>query len=231
MSGAKHKMTSELIARGRAADVYAHGDGLVLRRYRTPHDCVYEAAVMKHARAHGYPVPEVVEAAGSDMVMERVQGPTMLTAFGSQPWKLAAFASMLAGLMHTLHDLPAPDWLQPKLGDGDALVHLDLHPDNVMLTKNGPVVIDWSNAGRGNPHAEVADLWLIMSNADIPGSGAKAAMLRAGRALFVRMFMRNFDIDAVRRQLPVAMDHRLRDRNMLPAERERIKRFVARKAL
>lgn len=37
-----------------------------------------------------------------------------------------------------------------------------LHPDNVIVSPSGPVVIDWSNVGRGDPHAEVADLWLSL---------------------------------------------------------------------
>jgi aminoglycoside phosphotransferase (APT) family kinase protein len=224
-------MTLELIASGRAADVYAYGAGRVLRRYRSDHDNLYEAAVMQYARAYGYPVPEVFEVTGRDMVMERLSGTTMLTAMGAQPWKMTSYAATLAGLMHALHEIPVPDWLHPKLGGGGSLVHLDLHPDNVMLTPRGPVVIDWSNAGRGDPDAEVADLWLIMSNADIPGSGAKQALLRTGRKIFVRAFMKHFDRDAVRRRLRVAMDHRLRDRNMRPAERERITKFVEKLAL
>jgi len=224
-------VSEQLIASGRAADVYAYGDGLVLRRYRTPHDCLYEAAVMQHVRAHGYPAPEVVEVSAGDIVMERVDGPTMLTALGTQPLKMRSHAATLAALLQRLHDLPVPEWLEPRLGDGNAVVHLDLHPDNVILTERGPVVIDWSNAGRGNPDAEIADLWLIMANADIPGSRARTALLRAGRKLFLRGFISRFDRDAVRRQLRVAMDHRLRDRNMRPNERERIRRFVDRLAL
>ncbi|HKY50290.1 MAG TPA: phosphotransferase, partial [Candidatus Limnocylindria bacterium] len=77
-----------LLASGRAADVYEFTDGLVLRRYRTDHDCVYEAAVMQHVRAHGYPAPEVVAVAGRDLVMERVDGPTMLRDLSSHPWRV-----------------------------------------------------------------------------------------------------------------------------------------------
>jgi len=221
----------KLVASGRAADVYVYGDGLVLRRYRTPHGCLYEAAVMQHVRAHGYPAPEVVEVSGPDIVMERVDGPTMLTALGSKPWKLREYSSTLARLLHELHAVPAPVWLQRKHEDGDSMVHLDLHPDNVMLTARGPVVIDWSNAGRGNPYAEVADLWLLMSSAEIPGARVRGALLSAGRKLFVNRVIKRFDRDEVRRQLRVAMGHRLQDRNMRPAERERIKRFVDRLAL
>ena len=43
---------------------------------------------------------------------------------------------MLADLHDRLHVIPAPDWL-PGVDDGDRLVHLDLHPMNVMLTPVG----------------------------------------------------------------------------------------------
>ncbi|MEX0875071.1 MAG: phosphotransferase [Actinomycetota bacterium] len=217
-----------LIAKGRAADVYAYGDGLVLRRYRTDHDCLYEAAVMQHIHAHGYPVPEVMEVSGRDIVMERIDGSTMLADFTKHPWLLGRHARTLADLIKRLHAIDPPPWLRQKLGGGDAIVHLDIHPDNVMLSSHGPVVIDWSNAGRGVPEAEVADLWLIMANATPPVGRLDRILLQVGRRLFLRAFLKHFDRDAIRRHLEVAAEHRLRDRNLLDQERERTRRFVAR---
>lgn len=215
-----------LIARGRAADVYACGDGLVLRRYRTLHDCLYEAAVMQHVREHGYPAPLVVEVSGPDIVMERVEGRSMLAAFSQRPWRLRTFARTLADLLHRLHEIPVAPWMRARLGGGDYVVHMDLHPDNVMMTATGPVVIDWTNAGRGRAAAELADLWLILANAEVPGSGLMPKIIGTGRGLFLKRFLRHFDLEPVRRALPVALEHRLRDRNMLDGERERMRRFV-----
>ncbi|MFC7592741.1 phosphotransferase [Nonomuraea antimicrobica] len=50
---------SELLGAGRSADVYAIGDGRVLRRYRVAIDARRETAVMAYVAGHGYPVPEV----------------------------------------------------------------------------------------------------------------------------------------------------------------------------
>ena len=50
---------------------------------------------MQHARAHGYPVPAVVEVAGSDMVMERVDGPTMLAAMDNGPGDASIITAFL----------------------------------------------------------------------------------------------------------------------------------------
>lgn len=228
-----------LIATGRAADVFAYGDKLVLRRYRTPHDCSYEAAIMQHVHAHGYPVPKVIEFAGGDLVMERVDGPTMLDDFGRRPWRLYRHAATLAALLEQLHEIPAPDWLRdrhagPERSGGGSpprrhvLVHLDLHPDNVMLTSRGPVVIDWTNAGRGDPDAEIADLWLVFTSAVVPGGAIRRALINAGRGLFVKAFLRHFDRDEVRRKLAVAAEHRSRDRNMSEAEKEKMRALVER---
>ena len=44
------------------------------------------------------------------------------------------------------------------------MLHLDLHPGNVMFTARGPVVIDWTNARAGAPAADVAMAYLIMAS-------------------------------------------------------------------
>src|SRR5205085_5517599 len=101
----------ELLAQGRAADVFAVGDGRVLRRYREgEHDDVApEAAAMEHARHHGFPVPAVHEASGRDLVMERVDGPTMLGDLERRPWLVVRHGRTLAELHRRLHDIPAPE--------------------------------------------------------------------------------------------------------------------------
>lgn len=46
--------------------------------------------------------------------------------------------------------------------DGDRLCHGDFHPANVLGTAGRPVVIDWPDAGRGEPAADVARSWLLL---------------------------------------------------------------------
>jgi aminoglycoside phosphotransferase (APT) family kinase protein len=219
-----------LLAKGRAADVFEYGDGLVLRRYRTDHDCTYEARVMQHVAQAGLPVPSVVEAVGRDLIMERLDGGTMLSDFSKHPWLLGAHARTLAGLFQRLHMISTEPWMLRKHPTGDVLVHLDLHPDNVMLTSRGPVVIDWSNAGIGNGDAEVADLWLLMSSAKVPGSAFDRALAAIGRSLFVKTFLRNFDRGPVAAALPLAYDNRSHDRNMSEAELAKMRALVERYA-
>src|SRR5690349_15929575 len=104
----------KLIAQGRAADVFEYGEGLVLRRYRTDFDTADEAAIMRHAAAHGVPVPNVVEANGRDLVMERLDGTTMLSDFPKHPQRLFQHAKTIAGLFEALHAVPVEGWMKRK---------------------------------------------------------------------------------------------------------------------
>jgi aminoglycoside phosphotransferase (APT) family kinase protein len=217
-----------LLAKGRAADVFEYGEGRVLRRYRTPHRSEFEGNVMRHVREHGYPVPEVFDASGDDLVMERLDGPTMLDDFSSHPWRMFDHARTLADLIKKLHEIPPLDGLKSKHPDPSVIVHLDLHPENVMLTPKGPVVIDWSNAGLGDPDAEVADLWLVMACAKPPVSLLDRVLIGIGRALFVRALLGHFDKDRIRRRLRVAHELRSRDRNMSAEELGRMARLLER---
>jgi hypothetical protein len=66
---------------GRSADVFDIGGGCMPLSYRDgrpPEEVAREAEVMAHAREHGVPVPGVFEASGTDIITERVSGPTML---------------------------------------------------------------------------------------------------------------------------------------------------------
>ncbi|MFC3735836.1 phosphotransferase [Paractinoplanes deccanensis] len=141
---------------GREADVYALGDGRVLRRYRHGGDAEPEAAVMAYAGKWGFPVPHVYEARGTDLVMERLDGPTLAEALVAGDVSLERGATILADLLRALHDLP------PMSGNGTTVVHLDAHPENVVLSRRGPVLIDWRNAGDGLADLDTAMAALIL---------------------------------------------------------------------
>jgi aminoglycoside phosphotransferase (APT) family kinase protein len=162
-----------LLGSGRDADVYALGSGRVLRRYRVPIDVAAEARLMRYLYAAGYPVPEVYDADGRDMVLERLDGPDMLADLGRRPWLIARYARTLADLHDRLHQITAPPgWpvaIRPDgvaVGPGSAVLHMDLHPANVMLTSRGPVVIDWVDARSGPAGADVALAYVIMATGD-----------------------------------------------------------------
>jgi hypothetical protein len=54
--------------------------------------------VMAWARSHGYPVPRVYERTETDLILDRLHGPTMLADLARRPWRLHRHARTLAGL-------------------------------------------------------------------------------------------------------------------------------------
>jgi aminoglycoside phosphotransferase (APT) family kinase protein len=188
-----------------------------------------EARTMEYARAHGYPVPAVEEISddGTDLVMERLTGSSMVAAISRRPWTIRRQATVLADLHRRLHDIPAPDWLPPApCGEGDRLLHLDLHPLNVMVTTKGPVVIDWPNAVRGEGPIDVALTWVLMASGEVPFGRVKAAVLGRGRTLLVDTFLRDFDLVAVRAHLAGVVEWKVKDPNMSDLEREAMWRLA-----
>ena len=118
-----------MLAEGRASEILELGDGRVLRRFKAGGRPDREAEVMEHARAHGFPVPRVLEVREDSLVLERVDGPTMLAELRRRPWRLGSHARTLAELHARLHAIRF---------EGEQLLHLDFHPDNVLLSARGP---------------------------------------------------------------------------------------------
>jgi serine/threonine protein kinase len=208
--------TGKLIAAGRASEIFDLGAGRVLRRFRAGGGPEREALVMVHAARHGYPVPRVLEVTADALVLERIEGPTMLAQLRRRPWTLRRHAGLLAELHKRLHEIAAPPPLT-AVGSGDRLLHLDLHPDNVILSPSGPFVIDWTNARRGNPALDVALTWVIVAT-----SGGPLARV------FLRWFLPHFDRDELLRALPAAADLRVDDVNVTDRERDAVRRFARR---
>ncbi len=130
------------------------------------------------------------------LIMERIEGVDYLTLLGKQPW-LVFSVGALSGQVHAkLHEATASEALPPlrvvlrariqtcarlpphlaqfalerleTLPDGDKLCHGDFHPGNLLRSKEGPVVIDWTNATRGDPDADVARTNLMLRVGEPP---------------------------------------------------------------
>jgi streptomycin 6-kinase len=207
---------STLIAAGRASEIFDLGDGRVLRRFKTGGSPEREAMVMRHARAHGFPAPDVLEVDSDSLVLERVPGKTMLEVVFRRPWTLGRNIAILAALHERLHRIAAPPGLEAA-NDGDMLLHLDLHPENVILSPSGAVLVDWTNARRGEPALDVAMTWVIAATSG--GALGRVAM---------RLFLRHFDRAAVLAALPIAAQRRISDPNVTNEERDAVRRLVAR---
>jgi aminoglycoside phosphotransferase (APT) family kinase protein len=173
------------------------------------------------------------------ILYKRVNGPSMLTCLIQQPWKVVAFGRKLAELQFAIHACAAPelpDWNQrlirdikaaPELTDevreavlktlarlpaGKALCHGDFHPDNVILAPGGPVVIDWVNAVRGNPLADVARSSLMFRMGEVlPGTPRRRLIMLMRGILHDAYMGRYLQLSGQKRQavddweLPIAV--------------------------
>jgi aminoglycoside/choline kinase family phosphotransferase len=213
------------IAEGRESEIFEHGPSKVMRVARDGRSLVDEAAIMGYVRSHGYPAPEVFDAGEGYLVMERLDGPTMLD--DAMPFRIGRHARLLAALHERLHRIPAPSWMTREAPlPGDRVVHRDFHPLNVLITSRGPVVIDWSNTSRGDPAFDVADAWVLFACAEASLSGIEALLAPVARRWFLRSFLRPLDEAAARRAIPAVVEHRLTDPNMTDSERVRMREFA-----
>ena len=213
------------IAEGRDSEIFDHGPGKVLRVARDGRSLVDEANIMRYVRSHDYPVPEVHDAGDGFLVMDRVDGPTMMQRVGKPPFPLRRFGRVLADLHDRLHRIPAPPGIRLAPLSGDRLLHRDLHPLNVLMSSEGPVVIDWANASAGDPAFDVADTWVLFATARPPMSGIDHLIVPLGRRIFLRSFLSQVDQHAARRAIPAAVAHRLTDRNHTPDEHARMRKL------
>jgi hypothetical protein len=119
-----------LVGRGRTAEILAWETGWVLKLF---YSWVPEAAAQREyqlaRQAHivGAITPAVKEFVSIDnrfgFVLERVNGPTLLTVLTSQPWRLLEAAHLLAGLQagcttasRRIGPLSASAWKRPLAG-------------------------------------------------------------------------------------------------------------------
>ncbi len=171
---------------------------------------------MDHARRHGFPVPEVIEVRDNALVLERIEGPSMWQELRHRPWRARMHMQTLADLHGRLHRIDAPPGVLAA-AEGSTLLHLDFHPENVLLSTRGPVVIDWTNARSGPAALDVAMTWIICTTSGGP----------FGRVA-IRPYLARFELDEVCEQLPAAAERRLADTNVTERERAAVRRLVAR---
>ncbi len=195
------------------------------------------------------------------IIMERIAGRSLLDELGRRPWRLPALAGQFARLHAALGrasgaGLPAwrdrvlrvldasphvparvRDVARPLLGElpgGDALVHADFHPGNVLLAPGGPVLIDFASAYRGDPLASHARTLVILQISALPPGAGRLELLidRAGRGAFTAWYARAYaraeavDRRALHAWRVAALVERLDE--AIPGERRRLLRALAR---
>lgn len=215
---------AQLLDGGREAEIYEWGDGRVLRLLRAEQAARgrtvdAEAAAMRSAAAAGVPVPAVHEVITVDgrpgLVMDRVDGPPMLSTMLKQPWRAFTLSRRFGAMQAALHDQTAPaemmniqaavgpqldrlesgdeslrQWAQDQLASlpaGDSLLHGDFHLINVLMGAGGPQIIDWPGATSGPAEADVARTMVLIEAGQPPGA---SWVLRQFLGIFrTRIFM------------------------------------------
>jgi uncharacterized protein (TIGR02172 family) len=139
---------------------------------------------------------EIVEVEGRrGIVYEFVNGVTMMRYIAVKPWCIRREARRLANLHYMVHSSEALVIVDQKvrlkkrinytellsedkkviiikylesLDKGNSLCHGDFHPDNILISGDKAVIIDWMDGLVGNPLADVARTCLLLSMASLP---------------------------------------------------------------
>lgn len=193
------------------------------------------------------------------LVYEQVTGEPLLKQLGARPWLCIRFAQEFAGLQAAIHrqrgaGLPPyrgelentirrieglPPGLKDAaldrlsgLPDGEALCHGDFHPDQVMMTAAGQVVLDWMTARAGQPAADVArTVMMLRFGPVLNASWLMRLLTNLLRGIFLRAYRRRyFELNravtaaAVDAWLPPVALARLAEN--IPGEKEKLQAFL-----
>lgn len=196
------------------------------------------------------------------ILYERVSGKTMSSLVTRQPWRMPYFIRELVRLQVGYNRIPGEGLESLKsdlaatiqrvihgsgqeeagkeiiarlarLPKGDRLCHMDFHPDNVMLSERGWVILDWMNARAGDPLADLARTSLMLRVAGPPPGTTGSALLTLGIRLLSIAYLREVrkqiglratDLDGW--MLPVAT---ARLGENIPGEKDRLLVLIRRK--
>lgn len=159
--------------------------------------------------------------------LERLDGPTLSGHFQSKPWTLFQIGHVMGNLHRTLHttivniELPSqherlawklkaaiglPEELRQQalailehLPTGNAICHGDFHFENIMITPQGPLVIDWVDTTRGHPLGDVARTVMLMGSIpyidDIHISPMERLAIRITTNIYRRTYHKHYSGD------------------------------------
>lgn len=135
---------------------------------------------------------EVTVEGRAGFVMARLDGPSLMQAVKRKTVTYAEAGGVLAGCLHAVHATPAPpdiprlrDYMAAslrraagylpqhvaagvvarieRLSPGDGLCHGDPNPGNVIITRDGPRLIDWIAAIRAPAALDLASAHVMLT--------------------------------------------------------------------
>lgn len=188
-----------LLAQGGQAEIYELDKYKVIRVLRSKEDeenLKAEMAIMKLLKEKGKAVPKVYEYLKIDgrpsIIMERLNGETMLDEMKRKPFELLKQAKKLAKLHIEVTDsaeglgiisindraaylIPKAEMLDKELKKfvleilnqlprGNDICHGDFHPGNIIISNGQYYVIDWSGVTSGEKLSDIAHTYLLLRN-------------------------------------------------------------------
>lgn len=215
----------------------------------------YRQALASQQTGYRVPlVDRVVELDGrAGIIYQRVEGSTMLASLWQKVWRFPQFSRQMAALHAEMHARqaqglePAHERLAGKIAAVEAftpaekkalqtrlfrlpreekLLHGDFHPDNILMTPNGPVIIDWIDATVGHPLADVARSAVILRFGLPPEERMGRFLVGCMRRIYLREYFRrsSFPRAALEPWLLVVAAGRLSEQ--IPHERAELLAFV-----
>jgi uncharacterized protein (TIGR02172 family) len=177
-------------------------------------------ARMVHAAGLPVPaVGEIVEVDGRrGLIYERVDGLSMTDSISRRPWTASRSARRWAELHADMHARGAMQELPSQredlanhiqaarilpadsqraalralatMPDDDRLCHGDFWPGNILMSSRGPIIIDWIDATRGDPLADVArsSVLLLGALASTQFSWLQKAIIWRVHATYLRRY-------------------------------------------
>lgn len=164
-------------------------------------DILNEALNQARVEEAGIRVPKVLEVSVIDgkwaIVSEYIPGKTLAQLMEENPQNKDAYLEQFVELQMDVHTHRAPllnklyDKMKRKIDETglDATTRYELHtrldstphhnkvchgdfnPSNIIMSENGPYILDWSHATQGNASADVARTYLLFwLNGDIDGA-------------------------------------------------------------
>lgn len=165
-------------------------------------------------------IGEMVELDGRQgFICEKIDGGSMLQNMLHHPWRLSHYARQLAELQIAMHQrqvaglepwkdrliryISQQDLLTEEkqkqviaylegLPAGDTLCHGDFHPDNVLLSSRGPVIIDWMTAVSAHPLADVARTSLLLQYGISPHSFVVQKLAQTFAGSFHHFYLKHY---------------------------------------
>ena len=183
----------------------------------------------------------------------------MMNELSIKPWLLVRYSRLLADLQLRINqqiasDLPSlKEYLAttipnieelPKelkeyslstlaiLPESDHLCHFDFHPDQVILSPEGPVVIDWMTSFKAEPAADVARTSILATLGRVDHLNRMTRiMVEIGKRSLYRVYLRRYlkenkevRIDRVKKwMIPIAA---ARLTENVPGEKDIICQFI-----